>query len=102
MFGIVIGLPWLIWLGRRARQVACAGFVFLMILISLTGNYCFFNLMTVAMCLLQLDDRALRWPSRSRLETAPTRPASRWRNWIFAPVAAAMLVASVPLVFRSC
>jgi hypothetical protein len=29
-------------------------------LIFLTGNYCFFNLLTVALCLLLLDDTALK------------------------------------------
>jgi hypothetical protein len=31
----------------------------LMLLISLTGNYCFFNLLTVALCVLLLDDQFL-------------------------------------------
>jgi hypothetical protein len=29
-------------------------------LIALTGNYCFFNLLTAALCLLSVDDSA--WP----------------------------------------
>jgi lipase maturation factor 1 len=105
MFGIELGLPFLIWMGRRARQVACAGFVFLMVLISATGNYCYFNLLTVAMCALLLDDRALEWCSRAsaRRDTAHRAMATpRWRNWLFVPVALAILIATVPLVFRSC
>src|SRR5207247_2493987 len=38
------------------RQAACGAFALLMLLISLTGNYCFFNLLTVALCVLLLDD----------------------------------------------
>jgi lipase maturation factor 1 len=95
MFGIELGLPFLIWFGRRARQVACAGFVFLMALIALTGNYCYFNLLTVALCILLLDDRAL-----GRKATAVAAPG--WRSWVFLPVALSILIATIPLTFRSC
>jgi hypothetical protein len=100
MFGIELGLPFFIWLGRRGRQLACAGFVFLMGLISLTGNYCFFNLLTVALCVLLLDDGTLCGLLR-RTPVPDARPV-RWRNWVFAPVAAAILLATVPMLFRAC
>src|SRR5216117_3514451 len=56
MFGIELAAPLLIFCGRRPRQIGCGAFVLLMLLISLTGNYCFFNLLTVALCVLLLDD----------------------------------------------
>ncbi|PYM16761.1 MAG: membrane protein [Verrucomicrobia bacterium] len=59
MFGIELAAPFLIFCGRRARRIACGTFVLLMFLISLSGNYCFFNLLTVALCLLLLDDAFL-------------------------------------------
>jgi hypothetical protein len=59
MFVIELAAPFLIFFGRRARQIACAAFAVLMLLISLTGNYCFFNLLTVALCVLLLDDKFL-------------------------------------------
>src|SRR5437016_9379556 len=59
MFGIELVAPFLILCGRRPRQIACGAFVLLMLLISLTGNYCFFNLLTVALCVLLLDDAFL-------------------------------------------
>jgi len=59
MFVIELGVPFLIFLGRRARQAACAAFILLMLLISITGNYCFFNLLTVALCVPLLDDELL-------------------------------------------
>src|SRR5205814_4839840 len=62
MFAIELAVPLLIFCGRRARQIACGGFVLLMLLISLTGDYCFFNLLTVTLCVLLLDDPFLfRW-----------------------------------------
>jgi hypothetical protein len=60
MFAIELGLPVLIFLPRRARFLACGGFVFLQVGIALTGNYTFFNLLTVVLCLLLLDDAAIR------------------------------------------
>jgi lipase maturation factor 1 len=48
--------PFFIWAPRRLRHIACALLILLQILIALTGNYCFFNLLTIALCLLLLDD----------------------------------------------
>ncbi|MEW6306665.1 MAG: lipase maturation factor family protein [Verrucomicrobiota bacterium] len=60
MFIIELGGPFLILLGRRARLVAAATFAAFMILIGLTGNYCFFNLLTIALCIPLVDDTAWR------------------------------------------
>src|SRR5512145_1580408 len=60
MFAIDLALPFLIFLPRRARFLACGGFVFLQIGIALTGNYTFFNLLTIVLCLLLLDDATIR------------------------------------------
>jgi predicted DCC family thiol-disulfide oxidoreductase YuxK len=49
-------VPFFIWTPRRLRLVACALLVLLQVLIGLTGNYCFFNLLTIALCFLLLDD----------------------------------------------
>ena len=49
-------VPFLIWAPRRLRFVAFVLFVSLQIMIALTGNYCFFNLLTIALCFLLLDD----------------------------------------------
>ena len=57
---IEVGLPFLIFFPRRLRFVAAYGIVFLEALIMLTGNYTFFNLLTIALCLVVFDDAALR------------------------------------------
>src|SRR5437016_10930047 len=49
-------VPLFIWAPRRLRLPACALLVFLQIVIAATGNYCFFNLLTIALCLLLIDD----------------------------------------------
>ncbi len=59
MFGVELGAPWLISAPRRLRFCGGAAIVFLQILILLTGNYTFFNWLTLALCILLLDDFAL-------------------------------------------
>ncbi len=59
-FVIELGLPFLIFCPRRLRFVAAFGILSLEVLILLTGNYAFFNLLTMALCLALFDDAALR------------------------------------------
>src|ERR1700736_2263100 len=57
---VEIIVPFFIWAPRRLRLLACGLLVFLQIMIAATGNYCFFNLLAVALCLLLIDDASLR------------------------------------------
>ncbi len=76
---IEIIVPFLIWAPRRLRLFACALFVAMQIAIGLTGNYAFFNLLTIALCVLLIDDHA--WPGDRRL-TTPRALGWRWPVWI--------------------
>jgi hypothetical protein len=58
MYVLEIGFPLLIFGPRAARLVACAGIVLLQLLIFATGNYTFFNLLTVMLAVLLVDDVA--------------------------------------------
>ncbi|MFT5386977.1 MAG: hypothetical protein ACI9E5_000099 [Candidatus Omnitrophota bacterium] len=60
MFVIELALPFLIFLGRMPRLIAAGGITLLMVLISITGNYAYFNLLTVIICILFLDDNMWR------------------------------------------
>ena len=60
VFAIELFVPFLIFAPRRLRHIACATMISFQILIALTGNYAFFNLLAVALCLLLLDDAAWR------------------------------------------
>ena len=53
---VEIVVPFFIWAPRRLRLLAAGLLVFLQIAIAVTGNYCFFNLLTIALCLLLIDD----------------------------------------------
>jgi hypothetical protein len=95
MFGIEVGLPFLIFLPRRPRLLAAGGLLGLQILIELTGNYGFFNVLTAALVLLLVDD--VVWPRRLR-EAARANAPVRWPARILPALAAAYMVLSlVPL-----
>ena len=57
-FVIELGLPFLLWLPRRPRHTAALVLAAFMAAIALTGNYTFFNLLAIALCLFCLDDAA--------------------------------------------
>lgn len=84
--------PFLIWFPRRLRLLACVLFLLLQVVIGLTGNYAFFNLLTIALCLFLIDDRA--WPRSARLTKTERRATER--NGSTWPAVAA-LVLTMPL-----
>jgi hypothetical protein len=60
MLAIELFAAWLIFAPRRLRFVAAAAIAVLMAAISASGNYGFFTLLTLTLCVTLLDDRALR------------------------------------------
>jgi predicted DCC family thiol-disulfide oxidoreductase YuxK len=89
-FFVEIVVPFSIWAPRRFRLVAAALLGALQVGIALTGNYSFFNLLTIALCLLLIDDAV--W-SKRRL-VAPT-VARGYR--IARSAAIVVLVVTLPL-----
>jgi len=74
---IEIAVPFLFFAPRLWRFWGAALALFLQVLIFLTGNYTFFNLLTVSLCVFLFDDRALkrvRLPAR----TARTNAVAVW------------------------
>ncbi len=65
---VEIIVPFFIWAPRRLRHIAAGLLIFLQIVIAATGNYCFFNLLTIALCLLLFDDAF--WTSNGRDDSA--------------------------------
>ncbi|HXT01567.1 MAG TPA: lipase maturation factor family protein [Elusimicrobiota bacterium] len=92
MFAIELGAPWLLLGPRRVRAAGAAAIAALMLLIAVTGNYGFFNLLTWVLCLAALDDSFL---GLSRLAPdARPKPAPAWRGRVIGVFAAAWLAAS--------
>ncbi|HEV8146485.1 MAG TPA: lipase maturation factor family protein [Bryobacteraceae bacterium] len=75
MFFIELVAPFLIYLPRRLRMLGASLLITLEVLIAITGNYGYFNLLTIALCLFLFDDRVFsfkRFPRRD--VTVPSRP----------------------------
>jgi hypothetical protein len=70
----------------------------LMLAIAATGNYTFFNLLTIILCLVLIDDDA--WPSVHRRVTVAPLPPRRWPIWISVPVIALVVVVSTAEMTR--
>lgn len=98
MFIIELVVPVFIFGPRRLRHVACGAIVGFMVLIAATGNYCFFNLLTVALCTLLLDDAFLsRWiPGRRRDIFYPIRQGFR-RTWPRTIIHALLALVVIPV-----
>jgi hypothetical protein len=91
MFGIELGAPWLIWAPlrwRRLRLAACALLVLGQAGIALTGNYGFFNLLAIVLCVPLLDDAVLRRVLPWRLMAQEPEPV--WRRRVTHGLAAAI------------
>ena len=94
MFVVEIFVPFLIFGPRRLRLFACAALISLQVLIAATGNYCFFNLLAVALCLLLIDDAC--WPQR--LLPKSQTDEGGWRKWVIVPFAGIILTVSSMLM----
>ncbi|MEX1245166.1 MAG: lipase maturation factor family protein [Thermoanaerobaculia bacterium] len=92
LFFVELAVPFLFFAPRRLRRFACAMTILLQLLIAATGNYAFFNLLTIALALLLLDDAA--FPRRWRRAAEATKEQSRWPRVILVPVAVVLLAAS--------
>lgn len=72
--------PFLLFCPRRVRHVGAAALMLLQVLILLTGNYAFFNLLALALCLWAFDDRVFaplgRW-LRTKASPIAYRPLRR-------------------------
>ncbi|PIQ95519.1 MAG: hypothetical protein COV67_14445 [Nitrospinae bacterium CG11_big_fil_rev_8_21_14_0_20_56_8] len=109
VFLIQLVVPIFIFLPRRFRLRVFQIFVFFQVLIQLTGNYGFFNLLTIVLCLSLLDDGYVkkwfpaRWGEVSLIEKGRGREP-RGKNVGVGITAVVVLVVSifvqmVPLVF---
>lgn len=89
MLVIEMLLPFFIFMGRRLRLFAAIAISSLMLLIMVTGNYTYFNILTMVLCLSLVDDRywpcwclqKLRIQSRDLLDYIQERAGSPMRLW---------------------
>jgi predicted DCC family thiol-disulfide oxidoreductase YuxK len=98
LFFVELVLPFLIFCPRRLRFCAAFGILLLQSCILITGNYNWFNLQTMLLCLLLFDDAALRKCLPQRLVRLLSR---RVRQPSSKPVTVMVGVWGLVLVFLS-
>jgi len=91
MFFVELLVPFLLFAPRRIRFFAAGMTILLEILIFITGNYTFFNLVSVALCLLLFDDAALRRFARA---SETRRRATRFQRAVTASLVAFVMLVS--------
>ena len=99
---VEIIVPFFIWAPRRPRLIAAGLMIFLQIVIAVTGNYCFFNLLTIALCLLLIDDSvagALRAAPHKRAKnvSAAFRTAEPLQDRLCSYAAIAVVIVTFPI-----
>jgi hypothetical protein len=104
MFAIELVAPFLIAAPRRWRHAGAWALIALQVGIIATGNFAFFNLLTLALCMLLFDDAAWVWPRSWRERLVP--PA-HWKSrprpalvWLCGSVAAVCALLTLPPLLR--
>src|SRR5262249_50668142 len=95
---IEIVVPFFIWAPRRLRLIAAGLLIFLQLAIAITGNYCFFNLLTIALCLLLIDDSVIPtrlWGVDSQNIGAPGGRALRERVCVYTGIM--VIIVTLPI-----
>ncbi len=96
MFFIELAAPFFLFFPRRIRHFGVLLLAGLQILIFLTGNYCFFNLLALALCLTVVDDTV--W--RRGVKTESVRKTPIGMRLAILPVAVVFLAVSCKQVLR--
>jgi hypothetical protein len=78
VFALELVIPFVVLKPRRLRNAGAALIAAFELLIAFTGNYAFFNLLTIALCVLVVDDSFWkRWlPQKVTEGIKPVRPAA--------------------------
>jgi hypothetical protein len=104
MFSIELVMPVFVFAPPPFSYITGMAFIFLMLLITATGNYCFFNLLGIALSVLLFDD-ALWLPLFQKLMPHFQFPGHAtllpgWPLWITIPVAVIIALLSTDVLGR--
>lgn len=99
-FVMELVVPFLVLMPRRPRQLAAVLIALFQFAIILTGSYNFFNLLSLCLCLLLLDDQCLaRWLPAGFLHLASRlATGGRGARWLIYPLAGLHLMVSILLL----
>ena len=93
VLGIELFVPFLIFTPRRWRMAGACVLLGLQALIFLTGNYTFFNLLTMALTLFLFDDQALGWMVKREIAARPSTKRARMALALLAVVIVSLGIA---------
>ncbi len=96
MFGVEFGLALCLCGPLICRVAAAVGFALLMLLILASGNYGFFNWLTIFLCVVIVPDQVWApmlspWEGSRGVEAGP-----HWPDWIVWPFAVGLFALSLP------
>ena len=97
---VEIIVPVFIWAPRRLRLIACGLLISLQVIIGVTGNYNFFNLLTIALSLLLIDDPVAASLSRGADVRATERRDYRISDRLSIYGALVVIIVTLPLNAR--
>lgn len=99
--GIELVIPFLLLFPRRLRIAGAWWLIGLEILILATGNYTYFNLLTLALCLFLFDDRALlRFVPQQNRPALARGSAGRTMAWAVTAIVMVLSVLHMTESFR--
>ena len=84
MFAVELLAPLCIPGPRAVRHAAMASLIALQVLIALTGNYAYFNLLSIGLCLACIDDAwwlRMRWRAGGTPDNGGRNPVPAFRPW---------------------
>ena len=94
-------VPFFIFLPRPFRLFAALATIMIQVLIILTSNHNWINLLTIALCLFLLDDRAIRWMVPKWLNQQRGHTCeSRATRLLLPPLAAVLLATSSYAIYE--
>jgi len=100
MFFAELVIPFFIFLPRIPRRVAFFGIVIFQFTILVTGNYGFFNLLTMVICIPLLEDSF--FPRRLRKKPLVYRSQPAWLTGLFLPPAVVIVLITCVAFAREC
>ena len=98
VFFIQLVVPFFIFGPGRIRYAAATVLILFQVLILLTGNYCFFNILTIALCLLLFDDGAIKKLFLGKWEVILKKTRNRipeWKKWLLELTGQVVLAISI-------
>lgn len=89
MFAVELVVPFFLFGSAGRRRAAAITIVLFQVLLFVTGNFAFFNILTAVLCLCTLDDECWHWLGLRWMAIPSSRDV---RKWIRLPVLGVVLI----------